>query len=325
MAVLVFVVLSAVLSENPSQPGQRITIPGPVFPIYASSMPAHHLPDSPQAISLSDVTMLISPDQMSASDVHLDSKVQIGTTETTQNVVAAAEPKAVEAAPAPTTATASTETAVAHDTTTPVAVTPDTTAPVAVAVEPETAAPATVQNVPAAPVTAAPAPAPVAAPAPATVQNVPAAPAPATVQNVPAAPVTNVALQQKPVVSHPAMMAQVPSPFAMQFPQMSQMPQMFNWFMVPQQFQNPFALPQQSFVQTHSGSTRPSAPNYFPQVPSTSNQLPVPPLYNPFKGSTFENQQFPFNPYGTPYVGTPAGLNGYGLFGFGFGFGPFGF
>jgi hypothetical protein len=52
------------VEQTPSQPnllgGQKITIPGPVFPIYADKVPPHHLPLSPQAISRSDVTLPLS-------------------------------------------------------------------------------------------------------------------------------------------------------------------------------------------------------------------------------------------------------------------------
>jgi len=46
----------------PSMPaemsGQQITLPGPVFPLVSDTIPEHHMPASPQAISSSDVTVL---------------------------------------------------------------------------------------------------------------------------------------------------------------------------------------------------------------------------------------------------------------------------
>ena len=56
--MIFFLFFGLVLCHPPSPPGQQIKIPGPVFPIYSESIPAHHMPDSPQAISSSDVTLL---------------------------------------------------------------------------------------------------------------------------------------------------------------------------------------------------------------------------------------------------------------------------
>lgn len=49
--------------------GQKIELPGPVFPLYSDDIPAHHLPASPQAISKKDVTLPLSSRQTLADAI----------------------------------------------------------------------------------------------------------------------------------------------------------------------------------------------------------------------------------------------------------------
>jgi len=72
-------VIGLVLAVNPTQPGERITMPGAVFPIYAKTSPPHHLPQSPQAISLSDVTVTDTPVQEKVDAVHVSEVIQLST------------------------------------------------------------------------------------------------------------------------------------------------------------------------------------------------------------------------------------------------------
>lgn len=96
--VLLLVSLSFALGELAFPAGgQRITIPGPVFPIVADSVPEHHMPASPQAISSSDVTVLREPtastaEEKTASVVDVVSALSANHAEAQQPTAASATP-----------------------------------------------------------------------------------------------------------------------------------------------------------------------------------------------------------------------------------------